>query len=158
MIPTMPQAKTILLVEDEALLAFAASRLLQRSGYEVVLAYESQEAIEKARHLPDNSLLLIDINLGSDGMDGVQLAHQILQERQAALVFLSGHIDQGTVESIAGLTAHGYVVKGSGEANLLTSIHMAFRLYETERRHAAEVAQLKQALAELQQRLDHKTT
>ncbi|TVQ28398.1 MAG: PAS domain S-box protein [Spirochaetaceae bacterium] len=125
-----PQSKTLLLVEDEALIAMAERVTLERFGYAVVVANSGERAIEIVHSNAPIDLILMDIDLGS-GIDGTRAAQIILGERDVPLVFLSSHTERETVEKTEGITSYGYIVKNSGETVLLTSIRMAFRLFES---------------------------
>ncbi|MFA7566505.1 MAG: PAS domain S-box protein [Alkalispirochaeta sp.] len=126
--------KTILLVEDERLIAMAQARQLQEAGYEVQNAYSGEEAVRQV--LSDDSvvdLVLMDIDLGS-GMDGTEAAGRILTEIDIPVVFLSSHTEKEYVEKTDRITSYGYVVKNSGIMVLLHAITMAFRLFEARSR------------------------
>jgi len=124
--------KTILLVEDEPLIALVEKRTLENHGYAVVTVNTGEKAIEYLQHSDDIDLILMDIDLGA-GMDGTEAAETILHEREIPLAFLSSHTDPETVEKTEGITSYGYILKNSGDTVLLASIRMAFRLYETKR-------------------------
>ena len=126
----MHNPKTILLVEDEIMIAMGEIQLLEKEGYRVRNALDGQMAFKMA--CDENEpvdLILMDITLGS-GMDGIQVARQILLIRDIPIIFLSSHSDQEVVEKIEPVASYGYVVKGSGAAVLLASIKMAFKLHE----------------------------
>jgi PAS domain S-box-containing protein len=128
---TLP--KTILLVEDEAIIAAAEARLLREEGYEVVQAFNGKAALEtlvSSTRMID--LVLMDIYLGH-GMDGTQVAAEILRDRDLPILFLSSHTDKETVDRTDKITSYGYVVKDSGSIVLLASIKMAFKLHEAHR-------------------------
>ncbi len=72
-------AKTILLVEDEALIALAERRTLERYGFRVRTAADGEGAVEAAA-ARDVDLVLMDINLGT-GIDGTEAAKRILAAR-----------------------------------------------------------------------------
>ncbi len=127
------ERKALLLVEDERLVALGEKKTLERHGYRVVMAYSGEEAVETAERTPEVDLILMDIDLGS-GMDGTEAARRILEHRDVPVVFLSGHTDSETVGRTEGITSYGYIDKGSGEAVLLASIHMAFRLFEAKQK------------------------
>ncbi len=122
--------RTILLVEDEALIAVMERETLKRHGYNVVLASSGEKAIEAARTYPEIELILMDINLGKGKMDGTETAEVILSERDIPILFLSSYTQAEVVEKTENITSYGYVVKDSGETVLLTSIKMALKLYE----------------------------
>ena len=129
---------TILLVEDEALIAMAETLQLERSGYSVRHVMSGEAAVAAAL-APDSGydLILMDIDLGS-GIDGTQAAEQILKQKDLPIVFLSSHTEPEIVERTEKITSYGYVVKNSGITVLSTSIKMALKLFEAkmqEERH-----------------------
>jgi CheY-like chemotaxis protein len=122
------QPAAILLVEDEAIIALAERRILERNGYRVEVAVSGEKAIERAESGAAIDLILMDIDLG-EGMDGTQAAERILAGRRLPLIFLSSHIEPEVVEKTEGITSYGYIVKNSGETVLLAAIKMAFKLF-----------------------------
>ncbi len=122
--------KTILLVEDEPIIALGEKMSLEANGYRVVVTHTGEKAVALAREVsPD--LILMDIDLGR-GMDGTEAAELILREKEMPLVFLSSHTEPDVVAKTDGITSYGYIVKNSGETVLFASIKMAFRLFEAE--------------------------
>ncbi|MGC9312526.1 MAG: PAS domain S-box protein, partial [Sediminispirochaetaceae bacterium] len=140
----------ILLVEDEAILALAEARTIQKYGYQVVTAYKGREAIELVESDPDISLILMDIDLGR-GMDGTETAQRILETHDLPIAFLSSHTEPAIVEKTEGITSYGYIVKNSGETVLIASIKMAFRLYEAHIALKAQKENLRTALVQQEQ-------
>ena len=122
--------KTILLVEDEALIGIAQKKTLEKYGYSVITATSGPKAIEKIHAVPGIDLILMDINLGNGKMDGTEAAEIILKEKDIPIVFLSSYTQPEILEKTEKITSYGYVVKDSGETVLNASIKMAFRLYE----------------------------
>ena len=120
--------KTILLVEDEAVLALTGKMLLEQYGYNILTADSGEKAVESVNKTPGIDLILMDINLGS-GIDGTQAAEIILKSRDIPLVFLSSHTEPEVVDKTEKITSYGYVVKNSGITVLDASIKMAFKLY-----------------------------
>lgn len=121
--------KTILLVEDMAIIAMAEANTLKKNGFDVVIAYNGNEAIKQVSENPNLDLILMDIDLGK-GMDGTEAAQFILKHREIPIVFVSNHTEKEIVEKTEKITSYGYVVKNSGETVLITSIKMAFKLFE----------------------------
>jgi len=122
-------ARRILLVEDEAIIALSEKAMLERCGYSVALAHSGEQAIDASRRDDDIDLILMDVNLGA-GIDGTVAAQAILSERELPVVFLSSHTEPEVVDQTEKITSYGYIVKSSGETVLLASIRMAFRLFE----------------------------
>ncbi len=129
---TDKSVKTILVVEDEAIISIITSKALKRFGYEVVPVNSGEKAVEAATEHMDLSLILMDINLG-EGIDGTEAARQILSARDIPIVFHTSHSEREMVEKVRGITRYGYVVKSSGDFVLQSSIEMAFELFEANR-------------------------
>ena len=124
--------RTILLVEDEAMIAMDETAILQRNGFDVISARNAEQAIDMC-HESTVDLILMDIDLGRNRMDGTEAAEIILRDHDIPVVFLSSHTEPGIVQKTEKITSYGYVVKNSGETVLLASIKMAFRLFEANR-------------------------
>ena len=124
--------KSILLVEDMAIIAMAEANTLKKNGFNVKVAYNGNEAIKIASENPNLDLILMDIDLGK-GMDGTEAAQIILKTHDIPIVFLSNHTEKEIVEKTEKITSYGYVVKNSGETVLIASIKMAFKLFDAHR-------------------------
>ncbi len=149
--PGQAPRKTILLVEDEAIVAADESRLLKGEGYAVLIAASAKKAIETVNSGPGAvDLILMDIDLGK-GMDGAQAAQAILKEHDIPIVFLSSHTEKEIVEKTEKITSYGYVVKDSGITVLSASIRMAFKLHHAHR----ELERHEEALRESQERFSN---
>ena len=131
--------KTILLVEDDGIIAMEETMVLREHGYNVIEASSGEEAVSRALSDDSIDLVLMDINL-DPGMDGTKAAELILAKRDIPLVFLSSHTEKEVVQKTEGITSYGYIVKNSGEMVMLTSINMAFKLFsaKTEARQATK--------------------
>jgi len=124
--------KTILLVEDEVIIAIDQAQRITSFGYEVVTANSGEEAIKLAIENNSISLILMDMDLGR-GITGPEAAQRILVHRHVPIVFLTSHSEREMVENVRGITRYGYVIKNSGEFVLQTSIEMAYELFESNR-------------------------
>ena len=128
------EQKTILLVEDEALIAVMEKQILNKHGFNVIIASSGEKAIEIVRTTTDIDLILMDTNLGKGKMDGTEAAEIILKEQDIPILFLSSYTQAEVVEKTEKIASYGYVVKDSGETVLVTSIKMAFKLSDAHRR------------------------
>jgi PAS domain S-box-containing protein len=149
--------KTILLVEDEAIIALHTARRLQQEGYAVVHAYSGDEAIAKVQAArPAIDLILMDIDLGR-GRDGTEAARIILQDHDLPIIFLSSHVELEIIAKTEKIASYGYVIKNTGIIVLVASIKMAFELHAAHQalrlaneKLLQEVAARRQADVELQ--------
>lgn len=93
-------AKKILIVEDEILVAETIRRSLVRSGYTVVsVAVTGAEAIRAAhKYIPD--AVIMDIML-KDDIDGIDAAQSICQNLGVSVVFLTAHSSHDLIGRIS---------------------------------------------------------
>ncbi len=111
---------SILVVENEPLIADDVSETLERYGYNVVgVADEAPEALELIRsESPD--IALLDINIEGD-VDGIELASQL----KIPFVFFTSYYDQKTLDRAKRTNPAGYIVKPFSENDLIANIEMA---------------------------------
>jgi PAS domain S-box-containing protein len=134
--------QVILLVEDDSLIALAERARLEQHGYRVVYAQNGESAVTLCLDpASEVDLVLMDMNLGP-GIDGSEAARRILASRELPIVFLSAHAEREQVELVKGITRYGYVVKGSGDFVLISSIEMALELFGAHRELDRKQAQL----------------
>ncbi len=121
--------KTILLVEDDAIIALNQKRQLENRGYSIIHAINGETAVtivKKAEQEID--LILMDIDLGK-GIEGTQAAEQILKIKELPILFLSSHTEKEIVEKTESISSYGYVVKNSSITVIDASVKMAFKLF-----------------------------
>src|ERR1039457_6412475 len=108
------EQKTILLVEDDAVIAMNESKELKNHGYNVIPVLNSHKAIEAVSdHNRVIDLILMDINLGNN-LDATEVAKIILKNHDIPLLFFSNYTEREIVEKTENITFYGYVVKSSG--------------------------------------------
>ena len=114
----------ILLAEDNELNRDMLLRRLERRGYQVVVATDGKEAIEKVRaHGPD--LLLLDISLPV--FDGLEVASRIRADptlRALPILGLSAHAMQGDREKALAAGCDDYDTKPVELERLLEKIQL----------------------------------
>jgi PAS domain S-box-containing protein len=126
---------SILIVEDELLVAKDIRRFLQGLDYEVVgMAVAGDEAVRKSLELrPD--LILMDIRLKGE-MDGITAVEQIREQFDVPVVYLTAQWDKKTRERARATGAYGYVLKPWVERELEIGIEMALAIHTKERQVA----------------------
>jgi PAS domain S-box-containing protein len=129
--------KTILLVEDEAIISIVVSKALQRFGYNVLNASSGERSVELTFSDEKIDLILMDINLG-DGIDGTEAARRILVKKNIPIVFHTSHSEREMVDKVRNITRYGYVVKSSGDFVLQSSMEMAFDLFNSHEKARKE--------------------
>jgi len=123
---------TILIVEDEEIVAADLASKLARLGYEVRgSAARGEEAVGLARELQPN-LVLMDIHLKGP-MDGVAAAEVIRRQSDLPVIYLTAHSDRATVQRAKLTEPFGYILKPFEELELETHIEMALYKHRIER-------------------------
>jgi CheY-like chemotaxis protein len=92
--------RKILLVDDEVGFAEILRELLQMDGYEVVLVYDGQEALEKLNEYIPN-LIISDIMMPR--MGGLELYHSVRKNslfQKIPFMFISGFEDERVLSGI----------------------------------------------------------
>jgi CheY-like chemotaxis protein len=120
---------TVLVVDDEDALRNVAARLLERNGFEVEVACNGREGVEKFAAQPDRfRAVLLDLTMPQ--MDGEEAFREIRRIRPAARVLLmSGFSHQEAVDRFAGKGLGGFIQKPFGPQQLSQSLRT---LLETE--------------------------
>ncbi|GCE47893.1 two-component system alkaline phosphatase synthesis response regulator PhoP [Thermosporothrix hazakensis] len=120
-------ARTILVVDDEAVLVETIAYNLEQSGYRVVTAADGYSALDAARReKPD--LVILDIML--PGMDGLEVCRQLRREDSTAttpVLMLTAKGDE--IDKVVGLEvgADDYVTKPFGRRELLARVRALLR-------------------------------
>ncbi len=125
--------KKLLVVEDEIITAVTESSMLKRYGYIVNAVSTGEAAVEAVMGGGDYDLVIIDLNLG-DGIGGVETAKRILEIRELPVIFLTSYTRKDIVEQVNSVPRYGYVIKGSGEHILVSSIEMAIELFNSRKK------------------------
>jgi CheY-like chemotaxis protein len=113
------QSRTILLVDDEPTVRSFLGPLLERNGYEVLVASGGKEAMDLFQeHRARIALLLTDVVMPE--MSGTELAEQLIQMRPGLTVlFISGFCE----EIPAGMQNFGCVSKPFTASDLLNRVN-----------------------------------
>lgn len=130
---------TVLVVEDERIIAKGLEKRLKGLGYGVAgFAASGNEAIAQACTMsPD--IVLMDINLGN-GIDGVEAAQRIREKVDIPVVFLTAFSDMATLQRAKLTQPHGYILKPYEDKDLQTAIEIGVYRHRMER-EARENAQ-----------------
>jgi putative two-component system response regulator len=123
--------KRIMIVEDEGIVATDLARQLTALDYDVVaIAYSGEEAVEKAREVhPD--LVLMDIVLAGK-MDGIQAAGKIEKIADIPIVYLTAYSDEKTLGRAKISGPSGYILKPVKSKQLHISIEVALHRHGIE--------------------------
>jgi diguanylate cyclase (GGDEF)-like protein len=129
--PEGAEALSILLVEDEGIIAHDLEETLTRLGYRVSgIASEGTEAIEMARELHPQ-LVVMDVSLRGE-VDGIDAACAIQEEAPVPVIFLTGHTDPETLQRAVSTGPLGYLIKPFEEPDLRCAIDVAIHQHRSD--------------------------
>ena len=118
-----------MIVEDEIIVAKDIQRILKKLGYEAFDPFangkKALDAVEKLN--PD--LILLDINLKSSELDGIQVGEQIHQHYQIPFLYLTAFSDKNTLDRAKLTEPYGYIIKPFEEDDIRTAIEIAYYKY-----------------------------
>jgi CheY-like chemotaxis protein len=110
--------ETILLVEDDPVVADFVSDLLEDAGFTVTVVHDARTAFERLQHGEQFDLVFSDIIMPG-GMNGVELAHRVRAARPAQPILLS----TGYIEAAVGQEASAFpLIRKPYRANELTRV------------------------------------
>jgi PAS domain S-box-containing protein len=118
------QEKSILIVEDEGVVALSIQAALRKMRYKVVgIAVTGNEAIALAmEHKPD--VILMDIHIKGD-IDGIQTTEKLNEITDIPVIFLTAYADDETVKRAIQTHSHSYLIKPYNPRELYSNIEFA---------------------------------
>jgi two-component system KDP operon response regulator KdpE len=120
----MVKKTKVLVVDDEPKIRMFIRANLEARGYEVIVAQDGSEAVEKAGiELPD--IIVLDINMPQ--MDGIEACRRIREWTDTPIIVLSVRGDEKDKVSALDEGADDYITKPFGIEELLARIRVALR-------------------------------
>ncbi|HBY09383.1 MAG TPA: hypothetical protein DEH22_16975 [Chloroflexi bacterium] len=89
----------ILIVEDEFLIALNLQRQLTKLGYEICKPVSSGDAAVQSAKQENPDIVLMDVNLAG-ALNGVRAAREITNTSGAAIIFMTGYVDEETLTAM----------------------------------------------------------
>ncbi len=148
---------TVLVVEDESIVALDIQHRLGIMGYQVAgPAFTGAEALAiVAASKPD--IVLMDIRLRGSA-SGIEIAERIIAEYDLPVVFLTAYADPATIERARISQPFGYVIKPFEDRELNITIEIALYRHRVEKKLRDDEAQLRSHQNELETRVAERTT
>lgn len=93
--------RRVSIVEDELMVAWSLETMVEDLGYDVVGTFSRGEAALAEIEAGGADIVLMDINLGGAGLDGVETAQRLLQAHACRVIFISAYADPATQARVA---------------------------------------------------------
>lgn len=123
---------SILIVEDESVIALDLKRTLASLGYEVSATVSTAEAALEAVTETPPDLVLMDIKLRGS-VDGIAAAALIRKRLAVPIVFLTSYSDEETLQRAKDVQPYAYLLKPFNDRDLRTSVEIALERSRLER-------------------------
>ncbi|UZE94020.1 MAG: response regulator [Candidatus Pacearchaeota archaeon] len=118
-------SKSILIVEDEGIVAMDIKRTLQGFGYSVIgIVPSGEEAIEKVKNACLD-LILMNISLRGN-MDGIEAVEKIHENSDIPIIYITGHFNDELYERAKKTKHFRYLKKPLNTEELQKTIEAAF--------------------------------
>lgn len=119
-----PRGLRVLVVDDEQALADLVGSYLTRDGFEVFMAEDGQQAIDQARQV-DPDVMVLD--LGLPVIDGVEVCRVVRTFSDCYIVMLTARTEE--IDKLIGLSvgADDYLTKPFSPRELVARIHAMLR-------------------------------
>jgi DNA-binding NtrC family response regulator len=132
-------SKSILIVEDELVVANDIRLTLERAGYTVLGIARSYQSAMDMISLTPPGLVLLDIFLKGD-LTGIDLAAQ-LNKKDIPFVYLSANCNNSVLEMAKVTQPSGFIVKPFREKDLLITLDIARYRHDIKKQMAMAAAQ-----------------
>lgn len=114
--------ETILIVEDEGLIALHLTEMLENAGYRIAgPASSGDSALSVLEKSPPPDLILMDIGLAGS-LDGVETAKKIRMRYTIPLIFVTAYTSERALSRMQEVSPDDIVIKPFVENDLLKSI------------------------------------
>lgn len=121
----------LMVVEDEAIVAFNLEQQLTRLGYDVTAVAASGADALRLAHETRPDLILMDIRIEGD-IDGIETAQRINASCPTPVVYLTAYSEDSTLDRARATEPYGYLLKPFSEREVHATIQMALQRHVTE--------------------------
>ncbi|MFO7850750.1 MAG: PAS domain S-box protein [Spirochaetia bacterium] len=122
---------TILVVEDEQIVAFDIMDTLKTLGYSVLGPVDTGSEALKIVEKQSPDLVLLDVKI-KGSMDGIETAEELREKYQVPFIFLSTFSDSATLSRAKKTEPLGFITKSSHKNDLHSTLEMALYKHRME--------------------------
>lgn len=120
--------ETIIVVEDEFLIARDIRNILLEEEYNVIIDIDSVEQALEAIEIYKPDLVITDINLKKN-KDGIDLGQYLLDKDVIPYIYITSLSDRVTLDRASNTRPHGYIVKPFKEMDIKTTVALTLSNY-----------------------------
>jgi AraC-like DNA-binding protein/ActR/RegA family two-component response regulator len=159
--------QTIIIVEDELIIAMDIKRILSQEGYNVIINFKNynfkETIIDIEKYNP--ILVILDINLKQKEFDGITIAQHLLIKDLMPFIFITGISDKEMVERIKATRPHGIIIKPFKPIDIACTVAVVLNNYNYKNidvlRHDIKIVNdvpfiLKPVIKYIEKHIDHR--
>lgn len=120
----MAPGKSVLIVEDEPLIADDIAMTLKGNGYGIVGPVDNAEEATQALTKTKPNLVLLDIHIKGN-KDGIQLASEVRSRYKLPFIFITSFYDKATLDRAKATEPQAYILKPFDDKDLMINVEMA---------------------------------
>jgi|688.fasta_scaffold291337_3 AraC-like DNA-binding protein/AmiR/NasT family two-component response regulator len=123
---------TIIIVEDELIIAMDLKRILTQEGFNVIINFKNYNFKETIFEIEKYNpvLVILDINLNQKEFDGIAIAQHLLVNDLVPFIFITGISDKEMVERIKTTRPHGIMIKPFKPIDVTCTIAVVLNNYK----------------------------
>lgn len=120
----MLDQQTILILEDEALIANHLKRLLEKNNYTALVALDLSTAYQHLKEGVD--LALVDMNL-QDKTTGIELGQKLMEEYHIPFIYITANEEPSLMHKALETSPSSYLTKPFNTMDVLASVKLALK-------------------------------
>ncbi len=129
----MNKKASVLIVEDERIVAEDIQRSLEYIGYRIIAVASSGEEALQALKKETPDLILMDIVIKGE-FTGIETSSLIRSKHDIPIVYLTAYADEATLAKAKLTEPFGYIIKPYNTRELHSTIEMALYKHKTEKK------------------------
>lgn len=115
---------SILIIEDEMLVAESISAILEDEGYMIAGITDHAEAAVAAFNQARPDLVICDIHL-KKGVTGIEISKTLAAIRRVPFIYLTAYADNATLQQALKTEFDAYLLKPVIQVQLIVAVHLA---------------------------------
>lgn len=126
--------RSIYIIEDQPIIAENLKRIVLSYGHNVLgVSHTYDDAYTQIEKLKP-SLILVDINLGKDSKNGIELVDSVKRHLNPDIrvIFITANSDSNTITKATHQNPNGYIVKPFQNATIHSTIEVVFSNLEAD--------------------------
>jgi len=114
---------SILVVEDEILVAMEIASCVKKNGFDLCGVANNPEEAYRLAHKYKPQIIIMDINLGAQE-SGVDIAKNLNRNIDSAIIYLTAYHDKNTLEEVAKTQFVQYIIKPYKQTELISTLKL----------------------------------